>query len=420
MNQKHLVSCIAGLLLVPFFIFSCLFGQERTRKAVGDKPTMSYLENKNIVGGDYKSFELKPGETCQACIDACLNDPNCKAYTYVKPGALRQNAMCWLKSAVSNPVDDPNCISGVKAISGGEDVVIDQSGSRFIKEAVPEEEVSTGTVARAVYGASTVGDGVRGQSRAENKSGVYGFNSNKLGYGVFGRNGTSNTGYLGGPEAGVLGEGWSAQANGVWGVSRVNDGCGVRGESAADKGTGVFAIADGKNGIGLRAEGGLNGKAAVFKGNVQIKSFTTNETVIELGEGLDYAEGFDVSTGNEVSPGTVLVIDTENPGKLTVSRKPFDHKVAGVVAGANGLNSGVRLGADQFGFAVALAGRVHCNVDASYGEVSPGDLLTTSPTPGHAMAVKDYARAQGAILGKAMQSLPKGQRGQILILVTLQ
>ena len=33
-------------------------------------------------------------------------------------------------------------------------------------------------------------------------------------------------------------------------------------------------------------------------------------------------------------------------------------------------------------FDVALAGRVYCKVDATYGAVAPGDLLTTSPTAG--------------------------------------
>ncbi len=367
MNQKHsrhLILCIASLFLVLLSTFSCLFGQEQPVKEVGlNKPTISQIENQNIPGGDYKSFELKPGETCQTCIDACLNDPNCKAYTYVKPGAQRQNAVCWLKSTVSNPVADQKCISGVKDISGDKDLVLDASGSLLVTAALASE----------LYGASSTNDGVTGQSMGENKSGVYGFNGNKLGYGVFGRNkGTGNTGYLGGPAAGVYGE------------------------------------------------GSLSGKAAIFKGNVQIRSYKTNDIVIELGEGLDYAEGFDITISNEVSPGTVLVIDSENPGKLTVSQKPYDHKVAGIVTGANGVNSGVRLGVDQFIFTVALAGRVYCNADATYGEVSPGDLLTTSPTPGHAMVVKDYTKAQGAVLGKAMQSLPKGQKGQILVLVTLQ
>jgi len=155
-------------------------------------------------------------------------------------------------------------------------------------------------------------------------------------------------------------------------------------------------------------------------GNVKVVSPSTGATVIELGEGLDYAEGFDVTDNNGIKPGSVLIIDPDNPGKLTISDKPYDRKVVGIVAGANGLSSAVRLGGDNFDCDVALAGRVYCNVDASYGEVSPGDLLTTSPTPGYAMAVKDYCMAQGAILGKAMEQLSSGERGQILVLVTLQ
>ena len=43
---------------------------------------------------------------------------------------------------------------------------------------------------------------------------------------------------------------------------------------------------------------------------------------------------------------------------------------------------------------VALTGRVYCWADASSNPVKPGDLLTTSDTPGHAMKVTDYAKAQ--------------------------
>ena len=70
-------------------------------------------------------------------------------------------------------------------------------------------------------------------------------------------------------------------------------------------------------------------------------------------------------------------------------------------------------------FPVALTGRVYVWVDASYGAVQPGDLLTTSDTPGHAMVVADHEQAQGAILGKAMTALPEG-RGLVLVLVSLQ
>jgi hypothetical protein len=146
----------------------------------------------------------------------------------------------------------------------------------------------------------------------------------------------------------------------------------------------------------------------------------TNDLVLELGTGLDYAEGFNVAGETRSEPGTVLVIDPVDAGQLRLSDTAYDTKVAGVVAGAKGLGSGVRLGAGQYDSNVALAGRVYCNVDTRYGAIQPGDLLTTSPTPGCAMKVTDPARAQGAVLGKAMEPLEAGRRGQILILVTLQ
>ena len=68
---------------------------------------------------------------------------------------------------------------------------------------------------------------------------------------------------------------------------------------------------------------------------------------------------------------------------------------------------------------MALSGRVYCLCDASYGEIKPGDLLTTSDTRGHAMAVADFTSAAGAIIGKAMTGLKSG-KGLVLVLVTLQ
>jgi hypothetical protein len=64
-------------------------------------------------------------------------------------------------------------------------------------------------------------------------------------------------------------------------------------------------------------------------------------------------------------------------------------------------------------------GKVYCQVDASYAPVASGDLLTTSPTSGHAMKAVDRGRAFGAVLGKALRPLPGG-RGLVPILVTLQ
>ena len=64
-------------------------------------------------------------------------------------------------------------------------------------------------------------------------------------------------------------------------------------------------------------------------------------------------------------------------------------------------------------------GKVFCKVDASYGPIEAGDLLTTSDTPGHAMKAGDPARTSGAVVGKALRGLRDGQ-GLIPILVSLQ
>jgi hypothetical protein len=164
----------------------------------------------------------------------------------------------------------------------------------------------------------------------------------------------------------------------------------------------------------VRAKGG-----AEFWGNVTVRD-TIGNVLLEFGQGLDYAEGFDVTNADQAAPGTVLSIDPLNVGRLRVSSQPYDSRVAGIVAGANDLGSGVKLGGSQFDHNVALAGRVYCNVDATADGVEPGDLLTTSGTPGHAMKAQDRARAAGAILGKALERLPMGSKGRILVLVSLQ
>lgn len=51
--------------------------------------------------------------------------------------------------------------------------------------------------------------------------------------------------------------------------------------------------------------------------------------------------------------------------------------------------------------------------------VEVGDLLSTSPTPGHAMKARDASEAFGAVLGKAMAPLARGC-GLVPILIALQ
>jgi hypothetical protein len=146
--------------------------------------------------------------------------------------------------------------------------------------------------------------------------------------------------------------------------------------------------------------------------------------VLEITGGSDLSERFEVSAEDEqVKPGMVVCIDPENPGDLVVSKTTYDRTVAGIVSGAGGVKPGMLMGqegSEAYGeHPVALSGRVYCWADASKSPIEPGDLLTTSDTPGHAMKVTDYNQSQGATLGKAMTSL-KEDKGLVLVLVSLR
>jgi PAN domain len=69
--------------------------------------------NTDRPGADYRRFELGAPRP-EVCRDACWGEPQCRAFTYARPGALGPRALCYLKNAVppSRPADC--CLSGVK------------------------------------------------------------------------------------------------------------------------------------------------------------------------------------------------------------------------------------------------------------------------------------------------------------------
>ena len=129
----------------------------------------------------------------------------------------------------------------------------------------------------------------------------------------------------------------------------------------------------------------------------------------------DVAEYFPAPEDPE--PGTVMTIDPAGASKLRSSGKAYDTTVAGIVSTAPGVSLGTKEDGNDGEKLIAVAGRVPCKVDASYAPITPGDLLTTSDTPGHAMKATDPAI--GTILGKALEPLDAGT-GTIEVLVTLQ
>lgn len=66
-----------------------------------------------------------------------------------------------------------------------------------------------------------------------------------------------------------------------------------------------------------------------------------------------------------------------------------------------------------------MLGKVDCRVDARFGAVAVGDLLTTSSTPGHAMRADNPVRSFGTVIGKALAPLPDGA-GLVPVLIALQ
>jgi hypothetical protein len=142
---------------------------------------------------------------------------------------------------------------------------------------------------------------------------------------------------------------------------------------------------------------------------------TANDVVLT---GADCAEEFYAAASLE--PGMVAVFDDD--GALTACTVAYDKRVAGVISGAGEFRPAIILDRRQTlrqRRAVALIGKVFCKVDADYGPIGIGDLLTTSPTAGTAMRASDPSRAFGAVIGKALAQHSEG-KGLIPILVAPQ
>ena len=205
-------------------------------------------------------------------------------------------------------------------------------------------------------------------------------------------------------------------------IQNVNGGINFQTHDLTVAGGSAMYIQNGTQNIGI---GTANPQAKL---HVQGATMTG---VLQITGGADFAENFEVNLEKandatmtaEVKAGMVVSIDPANPGKLALSARPYDRRVAGVISGAGGVQPGMVMSQEgtlaDGKHPVALSGRVYCWADAAHGAIEPGDLLTTAPTPGHAMKVTDPVNAQGAIIGKAMTSLKEG-RGLVLVLVTLQ
>jgi hypothetical protein len=132
--------------------------------------------------------------------------------------------------------------------------------------------------------------------------------------------------------------------------------------------------------------------------------------------GADVAEDFEPVV--DIEPGDVVI--AVGADQAAPATSAYDRRVIGVASGAGGFQPAVRLGTRKLPgrIPVAVMGRVFCKVDADAAPIEAGDLLTTSPTPGHAMRARP-ALGAGSILGKALAPLRSG-RDLVPVLLTLR
>jgi len=289
--------------------------------------------------------------------------------------------------------------------------------------------INKGTGGAAFYGISQGGEGVHGETSSTTFAAVAGYELNAAsniaavygeqrgnGPGVFGLAKGNGAGVFGTSQGyeGVHGETTSNTAAAVGAINKGTGGAafygisqggeGVHGETSSATAAGVagFALNANGTGAGVYGESRGQGPAGFFKGNVVV----TGDVLLV---NADCAEEFEV-TGADASPGTVMALGPS--GALVPSEEAYSKKVVGIVSGAGGFKPAIIL--DRQGPAlgrapIALIGKVGVKVDAQYGSVEPGDLLTSSPTPGHAMKVTDARRAFGSVIGKALGTVTSGQ-----------
>lgn len=103
-SKKKMISlaAIAVLFFVPIALVDSFALEPNT-----DRPGM-----------DYSNFDLASANP-SLCEQACDGDPNCLAFTYVKPGVQGASARCWLKNGIPTAYPATCCDSGVKGTTPG-------------------------------------------------------------------------------------------------------------------------------------------------------------------------------------------------------------------------------------------------------------------------------------------------------------
>lgn len=250
---------------------------------------------------------------------------------------------------------------------------------------------------------------------------------------------TSGTGVLGSvsgnsfARAGVKGEATSPSGVGVLGTAHNIDygGTGVKGEGDS---YGVHGTSVSGQGGYFVSTSGTALSAVSTSGNLIEARIPGNRRFYVSNAGNVYADGIYTSPAADLAellpgvggltPGDVLVIAPD--GRLARCSAPYQASVAGVYSTQPAFVGGsTEDGWDPSKVPLAVVGVVPVKVTSAGGAIQPGDALTTSSVPGHAMKARDITLdgitffPSGVILGKALEPWAEGE-GTIDMLVILQ
>ena len=122
-----------------------------------------------------------------------------------------------------------------------------------------------------------------------------------------------------------------------------------------------------------------------------------------------------------IQPGELVSIDPNLENGVLRTTKAYDKALLGVVSTSPAITIGGTGGVGKWMVPVALVGRVPVKVSNENGPIAPGDLLTSSSTPGAAMK----ATKAGYVIGRALTgfsgdgdpSTSSGQEGVVLAFV---
>jgi hypothetical protein len=177
----------------------------------------------------------------------------------------------------------------------------------------------------------------------------------------------------------------------------------------------------------LLSSGHVGIGTAVPNANLAVIGNIAASGTISPGVGApDIAEN--IAVGDQaIGAGDIVVADATGRERAIRSARPYDNAVLGVISTRPAIlmnpdPADVEVGSrrDPAQRALALAGRVPVKVTLEGGPIRPGDLMTTSSTPGHAMRAS--APWRGGIIGTALESFDgkMGKTGRVVMFLALQ